>query len=179
MFARSPAELATAAALLVLLSIACVLDIRKRRIPNSVVATMLVLGVLVTTALNPVFPGLFRALAGAVVGLIIWLPGWFLRMMGAGDVKLFAAAGAWLGPLGALNAALLAAAAGGVLALIWLVSVRGRVGASRTVWSAVAAPRTLLSSRTGSTSARELIPYSIAMTVGVALQLAFPGLLFG
>ena len=176
---RSLVELVVAATLLLLLVVACVSDIRARRIPNSLVLTVLVLGVLVSTASDPVVPGLLRALGGASVGLIVWLPGWLLRMMGAGDVKLFAAAGSWLGPLGALNAALFAAVAGGVLALIWMFAVRGVAGTNRSLWSAEAAPRTLLNSRTDSTSARELVPYSLAITVGVVVQLARPGLLFG
>jgi prepilin peptidase CpaA len=168
-----------AATLVILLIVACVIDIRARRIPNTLVATVLVLGVLVSTASDPVLPGLIRALSGASVGLVVWLPGWLLRMMGAGDVKLFAAAGAWLGPFGALNAALFAAVAGGVLALIWMFAVRGAAGTNRSLWSAVAAPRTLLNSRTDSTSTRELVPYSLAIAVGVGVQLARPGLLFG
>jgi prepilin peptidase CpaA len=175
----SPVELVAAAILLLLLVIACVSDIRTRRIPNSLVGTVLALGVLASTASDPVVPGLIRALGGASVGLVVWLPGWLLRTMGAGDVKLFAAAGAWLGPLGALNAALFAAVAGGVLALIWMLTVRGAAGTNRTLWSAVAAPRTLLNARTDSTSSRELVPYSLAITVGVVVQLARPGLVFG
>lgn len=176
---RSPVELVAVATLLLLLIVACVNDIRARRIPNSLVLTVLALGVLVSTASDPVGPGLIRALGGASVGLVVWLPGWLLRMMGAGDVKLFAAAGAWLGPLGALNAALFAAVAGGILAFVWMFAVRGASGTNRTLWSAVAAPRTLLNARTDSTSSRELLPYSLAITVGVVVQLARPGLVFG
>jgi prepilin peptidase CpaA len=154
-------------------------DLRARRIPNSLVGTLFALGVLVSTASDPVVPGLIRALGGASVGLVVWLPGWLFRMMGAGDVKLFAAAGAWLGPFGALNAALFAAGTGGVLALIWMFGVRGAAGTNRTLWSAVAAPRTLLNARTDSTSSRELVPYSLAITVGVVVQLVRPGLVFG
>ena len=176
---RSPVELAAAAALLILLIVACVSDIRARRIPNKLVATVLVLGVLVSAASDPVMPGLLTALGGVSVGLVVWLPGWLLRMMGAGDVKLFAAAGAWLGPLGALNAALFAAVAGGILAFGWMFAVRGAAGTNRSLWAAVAAPRTLLSSRTDAINTRELVPYSLAITVGVGVQLARPGLLFG
>jgi prepilin peptidase CpaA len=161
------------------LIVACISDIRARRIPNKLVATVLVLGVLVSAASDPVMPGLLKALGGVSVGLVVWLPGWLLRMMGAGDVKLFAAAGAWLGPFGALNAALFAAVSGGVLALIWMVAVRGAAGTHRSLWSVVAAPRTLLNARTDSTNSRELVPYSLAITVGVAVQLARPGLVFG
>lgn len=175
----SPAELAAAAVLSLLLVIACVTDVRARRIPNWLVAAILVGGVLVTTAFDPVIPGVLRAMAGVAVGLAIWLPGWLLRMMGAGDVKLFAAAGAWLGPAGAVNAAIVAAVLGGVLALIWLFLRRGGAGTRRTLWAAAVAPRTLVDARSDPKSMRELVPYSLAIAGGVVVQLAFPGLLLG
>lgn len=175
----SPAETAAAIALLVLLGAACATDVRQRRIPNPLVAATFVIGVIVATALDPVWPGLWRALAGAGVGLAIWLPGWLLRMMGAGDVKLFAAAGAWLGPLGAVNAALIAAVLGGVLAVAWMVKRRGGARTGQSLWAAAAAPRTLMDARGDPVRSRELVPYSLAITGGVLVQLVFPGLVIG
>lgn len=175
----SPAEVAAAAVLVLLLVMACVSDVRRRRIPNALVATVLVVGALVTTAFDPVVPGLLRAAAGVAVGLAIWLPGWLLRMMGAGDVKLFAATGAWLGPAGAVNAAFAAAVLGGALALVWLLARRGGAGTRRTLWAAAVAPRTLVDARSDPKRMSELVPYSLAIAGGVAVQLAFPGFLFG
>lgn len=175
----TPAELAAAVVLMSLLVIACVSDVRARRIPNPLVATVLVGGLLASVALDPVLPGLLRSAAGVAVGLLIWLPGWLLRMMGAGDVKLFAAAGAWVGPAGAVNAAIAAAVLGGLLALVWLVLRRGGGAAHRTLWTAAVAPRTLIDARSESKSTRELVPYSLAIAGGVAVQLVFPGLVLG
>jgi prepilin peptidase CpaA len=176
---ESPVELLAAGVLVALLAVACVIDVRERRIPNALVAVVLVAGVLVTTALDPVWHGLWRAVAGAGLGLAIWLPGWLLRMMGAGDVKLFAAAGAWLGPMGAVNAAIMTAAFGGVLALAWLLMRRGRERTGSTLWAAAVAPRTLVAARSDPAAARDLVPYSLAITAGVLVQLAFPGLVVG
>lgn len=177
---KSPAELVAAGVLLLLLGLACATDLRSRRIPNALVALVLVVGVLVTTAFDPVWPGLGRALAGIGLGLAIWLPGWLLRMMGAGDVKLFAAAGAWLGPAGVVNASLAAAVAGGILALGWMLAKRGRSDTGRMLSVAALAPRTLLP-QNGDVAAgrRELVPYSFAIAAGVLVQLAFPGLVLG
>jgi prepilin peptidase CpaA len=175
----SPAELVAAGVLVVLMAMACVMDVRERRIPNALVAVVLVAGVLATVALDPVLPGLWRALAGVGVGLAIWLPGWLLRMMGAGDVKLFAAAGAWLGPAGAVNAAIAAAILGGVLALGWLLVRRGRSRTGATLWTAAVAPRTLMAARSDPAAGRDLVPYSLAITAGVVVQLAIPGLVVG
>jgi prepilin peptidase CpaA len=63
------------------------------------------------------------------VGLAAWLPPYALGALGAGDVKLFAAAAAWLGPRGVLPATLYAALAGGALALAWVV--RGQMAGAR------------------------------------------------
>ena len=50
------------------------------------------------------------------MGLACFTPLYLLRAMGAGDVKLLAAVGSFLGPLGALYAALFGFVAGGVAA---------------------------------------------------------------
>jgi prepilin peptidase CpaA len=100
-------------------------------------------------------------------------------MMGAGDVKLFAAAGAWLGPAGAVNAAIAAAILGGVLALGWLLVRRGRSRTGATLWTAAVAPRTLMAARSDPAAVRDLVPYSLAITAGVVVQLAIPGLVVG
>src|SRR5262249_42665906 len=56
-------------------------------------------------------------LGGAVLGLALFLPIFMLGGMGGGDVKLMAALGSLVGPMGVLGIALAAALAGGVLAL--------------------------------------------------------------
>jgi prepilin peptidase CpaA len=50
-------------------------------------------------------------------GVAIFLPFFLLGGMGAGDIKLVACIGAWLGPRAALWVALYAALAGGVMAV--------------------------------------------------------------
>ena len=52
-----------------------------------------------------------------VTGLAVFFPFFALGGMGAGDVKLMAAIGAWLGPGLALMTALYGAVAGGILAI--------------------------------------------------------------
>ena len=67
------------------------------------------------------------ALLGAVIGLVLMLPGHVLGATGAGDVKLMAAVGSLLGPLVVVNAVLFTAVAGGVLAVVVAVQ-RRRLG---------------------------------------------------
>lgn len=112
------------------------------------------------------------------MGLIIWLPFWMLRMLGAGDVKLFAAAGVWLGPWSALEAALLAAAVGGVLALGWLVWKRGAAGAARTLALWVGSMRATRSVHPV-VDARDTLrlPYGLALSAGALIVGWVPGIL--
>jgi len=61
--------------------------------------------------------GLLLAGSGLLVGLAVWMPMYLMRTLGAGDVKLMAMVGAFLGPVAVLSASLLTCLAGGVLAL--------------------------------------------------------------
>ncbi len=105
--------------LIALLLVAAASDVRTGRIPNWLVLG----GALYALACNSLFPGyphdagLVFALEGLGVGLAVLLPLYLLRAMGAGDVKLMAMAGAFLGPWGAVAAVLGTLLAGGVLAL--------------------------------------------------------------
>lgn len=109
-----------------LLALAVWHDVRARRIPNLLVFPGAMVGVLLNGCLAPgaglfsaPFGGLgwLAALGGLAVGLGLLLPMYLLRAMGAGDVKLLAMLGAFLGPQAVLGAALLCLLAGGVLAL--------------------------------------------------------------
>src|SRR5215208_4679040 len=85
--------------LMALLAWACAADLRRRRIPNVLVLTMLATGLALSLApRTDATPGMLGALRGFALGLVIWLPFHTLGLLGAGDVKLIAAAGAWLGP---------------------------------------------------------------------------------
>lgn len=97
--------------------VACVCDVLTSRIPNALTFSAAILAVLVH-ALTPQGYGASFALAGAAAGLAVFFPLFVLGAMGAGDVKLMAAAGAWVGWKAVLFVALYGSLAGGVLALI-------------------------------------------------------------
>ena len=104
---------------------AAVIDLRTRRVPNAVTVSLAVAGVLLALAgIGRV--GLVASLLGLSLGCALMLPGHLIGGTGAGDVKLFAAVGALLGPVGILSAFLYTAIAGGLLAL--LVALRRRRG---------------------------------------------------
>lgn len=115
------------------------------------------------------------SVAGMGVGLGIWLPLFALGVMGAGDVKLFAAAAAWLGPERALVGSLYAALAGGVLGIAWLVRTNGlAVTAAQLGSGSVGRARPALDAR-----AARAIPYGVALAIGAAGAAWFPRLAGG
>lgn len=150
-----------------LLLASCVSDVRVRRIPNRLVLLLLVSGLVATTAAKPALLTPARALGSAAIGLAIWLPFYLLRMLGAGDVKLFAAASAWLAPAAVLDAALLSAVTGGVLAIVWLVRIHGPSFAFARVMHAVQQPRTFRRTPLPATALAHRVPYGVAMTAGL------------
>lgn len=102
--------------LILLLFIAARHDYYYYRIPNNIILIGILLGLAVNTLL-PGGLGFSGALAGSVFGLFLMLPFYLLRAMGAGDVKLIAMLGAFLGLNGTAGAMLFILLAGGVLAL--------------------------------------------------------------
>jgi prepilin peptidase CpaA len=105
------------------LAVAVVIDLRSRRIPNLLTATMAVLGLgLAATGYGSVTVA--ASVGGMVLGLVLMLPGHALGATGAGDVKLMAAVGAIVGPGLVFPAFLFTCIAGGVLAVGVAISRR-------------------------------------------------------
>lgn len=169
-------EILVGAVLAALLSAAVWHDLRRRRIPNAIAFG----GAAAALALHALLPagiGLADALAGLGVGLALLLPFYLLRAAGAGDVKLMAMVGAFLGPVDALGAVFGTFIAGALLA----IAVAIHAGALRQfahnlkliAYAAFArlsfAQGPLFDARTD-TVAR--IPYAVAIAAGTAGFLA-------
>jgi prepilin peptidase CpaA len=176
-FGATPAAMLAGTAFTLLLAGACVSDLRSRLIPNVIVSALALGGIGYALATMAPLAALEHALGGSTVGLAVWLPFWLMRVLGAGDVKLAAASGAWLGIAGVVEASLLAAAAGGVLA-VWALTRHGGVAAGATRFGAW-----MLASRVTGTLAEELtpkerrIPYGLAIGAGAAAAAWLPGLI--
>jgi prepilin peptidase CpaA len=97
-------------------------DIQCRRIPNVLVAAGLVAALFVQCWLRGIPAGAMAWLAGAAVGFGLFMPFYLLRGMAAGDVKLLAMVGAWIGPLLVFYVALATALTGGV----WMLALTAR-----------------------------------------------------
>ena len=92
-------------------------DIASRRIPNALTFGT-ALAALIVHAWTGGWSGLEMAAFGWIVGIALFFPVFALGGMGAGDVKLIGALGAWLGPIAAVWVALYSGIAGGVLGLL-------------------------------------------------------------
>lgn len=104
---------------------AALVDAAERRIPNLVSLATAAAGiVLAATHVSGI--SLTSSLLGFAIGFALMLPGHLFGGTGAGDVKLFAAAGAVLGANRIIPAFLFVAIAGGVLA-IGIAWQRGRL----------------------------------------------------
>ena len=102
---------------------AAAIDLRTRRVPNALTALLALSGV-GYAVFGIGHLSVAAAVVGFVIGLALMLPGHLFGATGAGDVKLFAAMGALLGPASIVGAFLYTALAGGVLAAV--VAVRRR-----------------------------------------------------
>lgn len=103
---------------------ACVWDLSTRRVPN--VLTFGSAGAAVAFALwQHGVAAMGWSLAGWLTAIALFFPFFALGGLGAGDVKLLGALGAWLGGVSAsLYLACFTALAGGVMALVVMLSRR-------------------------------------------------------
>ncbi len=175
MFAGPTSEWIGRTVITVLLVIACASDLRARRIPNALVVALLLLGTGYELAMHPFGDAIARAGGGLIVGLLIWMPFYALRMIGAGDVKLFAAGAVWLGARLAIDAALVAAIVGAVLSLVWLVWSRG-LHRTLVALSAVYISRRSAAPDVRATREARGLPYAVALATGLLGALWFPSL---
>ena len=175
----APMTVASGGLLWGLLGAAVLWDVLRRRIPNPIPVTLALAGVAVHLWTRSPGIALLSSLGGLLTGFVVWLPLYVFRLTGAADLKLAAAAGTWLGPLGALWASLYAALVGGLLALLWLWRSEGLMGGwvflrtfpQRVFGGAVALRATAV---TGAS-----VPYALAIAAGVALELFGASLLGG
>jgi prepilin peptidase CpaA len=108
----------------VILIAASWIDLKQHRIPNFLTISALIAGFSLQLLLQG-WDGLTYSLGGLAVGFLILIPFYIKGGMGAGDVKLMAAVGAFLGFKGALLAVGLTLFAGAIMGIFLLVILGG------------------------------------------------------
>jgi prepilin peptidase CpaA len=155
---------------------ACAADCRSARIPN----VLTVVGATAGVAFNLVVGGpshAFWSLGGVAAGMVLFFPFFALGGLGAGDVKLLAALGAWLGPIGALWTALYGAVAGGIMAVAvalargYLRTALANVSALLGHWQVAGIQP--LDGLTLKTATSPKLPYALPIAAGLFATLWF------
>jgi prepilin peptidase CpaA len=154
---------------LILGVVACGFDLKTRHIPNILTLGGATAAVAYAFTSHGIGGGL-TSVGGWATGLMLFLPFFALGGMGAGDVKLVACIGAWLGPFPAMWVALYAAIAGGVMALI-VATATGYLGqACRNLWLLLAHWRVVgirpLDELTLERSGSPRLPYALPIAAG-------------
>jgi len=181
---RSHATMSTVV-LATLLLAAVAVDLRRRRIPNTLILAGLALAFVlhassIAWGRMPLAGSAWWApLGGIAAGFAMLLPLYLLRATGAGDVKLMAMVGAFVGAPLVLTVALYTLLAGGALSLAFMcgrgvaAQALANVRFMLTDWAVRAA--TGHGARLAplqATAAR--LPYAVAITLGTAGALLWP-----
>jgi prepilin peptidase CpaA len=171
-----PIQTSIDVALIAVLLLASAFDLRQRRIPNRLLAAGLIGALILHLASGAAAALLTTFLAGFALGLLMFLPLYLLGGMAAGDVKLMATVGAFLGPNLVFQASLATYICGGVLALV-IVLLRRR--ARDALFNAGTLLQPLLLRFYGLRMARDGapapsvggMPYALAITGGTLIVL--------
>ena len=160
---------------------AAIIDGLKLKVPNWL-TYHLAAGGLAFAAYTGGTPGLLWALGGLALGLALLMPLHMIGGMGAGDVKLLAGVGAWMGPAIVLGSFVVSALVGGVLA-VGMVVRAGEVvkhwAMFQTIGSeilAVRSPGRLAETAAARKPTMMLLPYGIPIAIGSIAYFTWLGL---
>ena len=161
--------------LLAFVACAAYVDWRTSRLPNGL--TLGGLACALVASLLPQGIGPLDSILGAASALVLLFPLWMLRVTGAGDVKLLAMVGAFLGVPGIFFAIFLTMAAGGVyaLGLGWFGGNLPRIAANARDMLQVTALAVLHRDRPRPDAVASVgkLPYGVCVFAGTASWLAW------
>jgi prepilin peptidase CpaA len=167
------------------LVVAAVIDGLQLKVPNWITFPMIISGWIYGAAFSPYagWEGLMYSLVGTAVGLALLLPLYAIGGMGAGDVKLLAGVGAWVGGTVTLYAFAVSAVVGGIIAVIMVLSTRKWYKHKTQFWMicneilTVKDPEKLAAIAAERKSTMMLLPYGIPIAIGTIAYFAVAGML--
>lgn len=166
----------------VVLVVAAVIDGAILKVPNWLTFPFIICG-WVHWTLDSGFAGLGYSMLGTLVGMMLLLVLRNVGGMGAGDVKLLAGVGAWLGAITTLWAFAATAIVGGVMA-VFMIMASGQWQKHYAMahqilneWKTVRKPSKLAEIARERKPTMKLLPYGIPMAIGSIAYFAIAGLL--
>ncbi len=168
--------------------VAAYIDGKELRVPNKLTYPMIVAGWIYSMisygmAGDGWYVGLMWSLAGTAVGLMTLLPAYSIGGMGAGDVKMMAAVGAWVYCATTFYAFCVSAIIGAILAVIMIfMSGEGKKHWNQMIYitneiMTVRNPETLAHIAAERKSSMRLLPYGIPLAIGTVLYFGWMGML--
>lgn len=106
--------------LIITVSVAVISDYRGWRIPNKLIGAGLIQGFVVSAVWRGLQDGLVCSIQGCVIPVMMLFVLFLIRALGAGDIKLLAVAGAFVGT-GVYRVMIYSFLAGGVISIIYLL----------------------------------------------------------
>jgi prepilin peptidase CpaA len=167
------------------LVVAAVIDGLKLKVPNWLTFPMIASGWIYSTTCSPLagWEGLWFSLLGTAVGLAVLLPAYAVGGMGAGDVKLMAGVGAWMGGRVTLHAFAVSALVGGAIAVgmvLWAGTWQKHKNQFWTIINEIATvkdPEKLAEIAAERKPQMFLLPYGIPIAIGSIAYFALTGML--
>jgi prepilin peptidase CpaA len=152
------------------------IDYAERRVPNWLNASLAAAG-LIAQGIYAGWSGVGTGALGMLVGFSVLIVPWLMHGMGAGDVKLMAAIGCWLGPWLTLVSFAVGGVIGGVAAVAMIAS-SGRAAHAmanvQTILTKVRRWDTAFSNFGGAKTfgdTSQLLPYGVPLTAGTLIVL--------
>lgn len=164
------------------LVVAAFIDGYKLKVPNWLTFPLITSGWVIST-ISYGWVGLGWSLAGTAVGLALLLPAYAIGGMGAGDVKLLAGVGAWVGSTVTLYAFCVSAIIGGLIAIVMVLYRRAwsrHYYQFLTIWHEMVTirdPEQLAAIAAERKSTMLLLPYGIPLAIGTIGYFAYTGML--
>ena len=165
-----------------ILILAAWIDGKELRVPNWITFPMVLSGLIYSTCIGGL-EGFGAGLAGMVTGLACLLPLYAVGGMGAGDVKLMAGIGAWLGWQITLEAFIVSVLVGAVMAVVMALT-RGtwkkhyeNFLTILSEWIVIRNPRELSRLAAERKPSMALLPYGIPICVGSIGYFLYAGLI--
>jgi len=167
----------------VVLIVAAIIDGKQLRVPNWITYPMVFSGIIFNVCIEG-WGGLGYALLGMVVGLACLLPLYSVGGMGAGDVKLMAGIGAWLGAAITFYAFCVSTIVGAGIAILMVYYKKNfhkhcvNFLVILNEWMEIRDPKELSKIAAERKSTMLLLPYGIPICIGSIGYFLYKGMVF-